>query len=185
MGYVIYSITCLTNNVKYIGRSQEVEKRWRAHKNMLRRSLHNNTLLQNDWNLYGEDAFLFEILHEFNDLDESIIKEQEYIDDDSVIKYNISDAKAGGDTFTNNPRKEEIRKLKSINSSGENNPMYGKPKSDLMIKRVKEANSKPVTIDGIKYSSAIEASRTLNVKPTTVNYRIQSKSSRFENWNYA
>jgi group I intron endonuclease len=183
MEYVIYSITCKETGKKYFGRSQEVEKRWRAHKNMLRRSIHNNPLLQSDWNDYGEDNFTFEILHTYSDINEAVLKEQEYIDDNSYDKYNISDAKDGGDTFTNNPRSEEIRKLKSINSSGKNNPMYGKPKNDYTIKRIKEANSKKVIINNMVYDSLTQASKELGLGTTTISYRLNAKS--FTDWKYA
>lgn len=181
----IYSITCKSTGVKYIGRSQEIEKRWRAHKNMLRRGMHNNTLFQNDWTLYGEEDFSFEILHTFDNKADAEFKEQEYIDNDFIEKYNISDAKDGGDTFRKNPRKEEIRKLKSINSSGERNPMYGVPKSEYSIQRTKEANSKPIIIDGVRYNSTNDASKELGIGSTTINYRLNATSEQFSKWIYA
>lgn len=183
MKYDVYSITCLNNGKVYFGRSQEIEKRWRSHKNMFRKSEHNNTKMQNDWNEYGEESFLFEIIYTTNDLNDAIMIEQQYIDSDIFNKYNISNAKIGGDTFTNNPRKEEIRKLKSIASSGERNPMYGKPKSEKMLQRVKEVNSKKVIINGILYSSITEAGKAHDMKISTACYRIKSKN--FQDWNYA
>lgn len=183
MEYVIYSITCKTTSKKYFGRSQEIDKRWRAHKNMLRRGIHNNKLMQQEWSEYGEEDFIFEILHSYSDLQESIIKEQEYIDDELYEKYNISDAKDGGDTFTNNPRSEEIRKLKSQNSSGKNNPMYGKPKNKYTIDRIKEVNSKKIIINGKLYNSLTEASKELGLGITTIGYRL--KANTFTEWKYA
>jgi group I intron endonuclease len=184
MEYTIYSITCNQNSSVYFGRSQEVEKRWRAHKNMLRKSNHSNTHLQLDWDIYGESEFTFKILHVVSDLDLAISLEQKYIDDPSYNKYNISDANMGGDTFTNNPRKDEISKMKSINSSGERNPMYGKPKNEYTLKRIKEANSVPIVIDSVTYSSLTEASNVLGVGVTTINYRLKSNSDRFKEWKY-
>lgn len=183
MIYDIYSITCLNNGKIYFGRSQEVEKRWRSHRNMLRKSSHNNLLIQADWNEFGEDSFLFEVIYTTEDLDESIEIEQMYIDSSDYEKYNISDARNGGDTFSNNPRSIETSKIKSIQSSGENNPMYGKPKTDYMIQKTREANSKAVVIEGVLYSSITEASKATGVKKTTINYRLNVKS--FPQWNYA
>lgn len=184
MRYDVYSITCSTTGYKYFGRSQEIEKRWRAHKNMLRKGEHSNILLQSDWNTYGEDDFIFEILFTYEDKNDAELKEQELIDSD-IEKYNIADAKDGGDTFSNNPRKEEIRKLKSYQSSGKRNPMYGKPKNELTINRIKEANSKPINIEGVTYSSLTEASEILGIGVTTVSYRLNSESDRFKDWKYA
>lgn len=44
---------------------------------------------------------------------------------DGGILTNISIGGSGGDTFTNNPRKEEIREKHRLNAIGSNNPMYG------------------------------------------------------------
>lgn len=181
--YIVYSINCKVNGKKYFGRSQELEKRWRSHRNMLRKGTHNNVLLQNDWDNYGEDNFEFKILEVFHNKDEAEICEQKYIDSLAYEKYNISNAMDGGDTFTNNPRREEIRKLKSKNSSGDKNPMFGKPKNDFTIKRIKEVNSKKVMIDGVLYDSLTHASKELNIGITTVSYRLKSES--FTNWQYA
>jgi group I intron endonuclease len=182
MIYDVYTITCLSNEKVYFGRSQEVEKRWRSHKNMFRKSQHNNTLMQDDWNQFGEDSFLFEVVYTTEIIEDAISVEQMYIDSSDYDSYNISDASMGGDTFTNNPRKEEIRKLKSLQSSGERNGMYGKPKSEKMLQRVKEANSKPVIIEGVRYSSITEASKAYGVIVSTACYRI--KAETFKEWNY-
>lgn len=181
MIYDVYIIKCLINDKVYIGRSQELDKRWRAHKNMLRGNKHNNISLQEDWNKYGEDNFIFKSIYKTESLEDSIKIEQNEIDC-NLNKYNISDAKMGGDTFTNNPRKEEISKLKSIASSGKRNPMYGVPKTDYMIQKTKEANSKKISIEGVEYSSMTEASKALNIGITTISYRLKSKG--FSDWNY-
>lgn len=182
--YNVYEIVCTPNSRKYYGRSQEVEKRWRSHRNMLRKNEHSNIEMQNDWNEFGEDAFRFNIIETFTDIDASIAAEQTLIDDSMGISYNISNAKAGGDTFTNNPRREEIRALHSLQTSGERNPMYGREKSPYTLQRIKEANSKPVIIDGTRYESLTQASRTLNVKQSTVSFRLNSESERFRTWVY-
>lgn len=183
MIYTVYKIQCKVNDKVYYGRSQEVEKRWRSHKNSLRRGIHNNLNLQNDWDKHGEDSFIFEVIHETPYPKGAEDLEQFFIDT-TANKYNIADAKQGGDVMTNNPRREETKKLKSKIFSGKGNPMYGKPKTQKMIDSVKEANSKPVEVDGVRYGSLKEASDKLGVKHTTVNYRLQSKSRKFENWKY-
>jgi len=185
MEHSVYSITCKVTDKVYFGRSQEIDKRWRAHKNMLRRGLHNNLSLQSEWALYGEGNFVFKILEVFDNKKEAEYKEQKYIDDPKYKKYNISNAKDGGDTFTNNPRGEHTRKLKSENSSGRSNPMYGKPKSELTIKRIKEANSKKIVVNGVAYNSLVEASNELGLGITTIAYRLNANSPIFSEWKYA
>lgn len=184
MEYVVYFIVCLKNNKVYVGRSQEYEKRWRAHKNMLRSNTHRNMWLQEDWNKYGEENFDFRIIHTVHTVDDSIKMEQCYIDDHTLNKYNISSAESGGDTYTNNPRSPETSKLKSKVFSGKGNPMYGRPKTKRMIENVKKANSKPVSIEGVEYKSSAEASKFLGIGETTVNYRINATSNKFKEWKY-
>lgn len=184
MEYVIYFIVCVENNKVYVGRSQEHDKRFRAHRNMLRKNEHRNMHLQEDWNKYGEESFEFRVIHTVHTLDESVNIEQDYIDDKTLSKYNIGRALDGGNTYTNNPRSPETKKLKSKIFSGEGNPMYGKPKSDLMIRRVKEANSKPISIEDVEYTSLTEASKQLGLGVTTINYRLKATSDKFKEWKY-
>lgn len=182
--YVIYEIECRPNGRKYFGRSQEVQKRWRAHRNMLRKGNHSNHDMQRDWKEFGEEAFEFRVTRLLNDYDESVSAEQELIDSSRGESYNIANSTSGGDTFTYNPRKEEIRKLKSAMTSGEGNPMFGKEKSELTITRIKEANSKRVRIFGVEYPSASEASRILGIVKSTVYYRLNAESENYRDWVY-
>lgn len=184
MIYNIYKIVCKTNKKEYYGRSQEIEKRFRSHKNMLRKNEHSNYYLQKDWIEYGEEDFEFIIIHDFNNLEESIRQEQMYIDDNIGVGYNVGSATNGGDVMTHNPRKEETRALKQKIFSGEGNPMYGREKTQKMIDSVKEANSKKVSIDGTIFSSVTEAANAYNIKVNTACYRLSSKTERFKNWFY-
>lgn len=58
----IYIILNNKNGSKYIGQSQNIEKRWRQHKKKLDNNKHYNTYLQNSWNKYGKNSFSFMIL---------------------------------------------------------------------------------------------------------------------------
>lgn len=94
--------------------------------------------------------------------------------------YNIKDTSIGGDVFTNHPEKERIREMRRKQMSGKGNHQYGKPKTDRMIQRVKEANSKPISIDNISYQSIADASRSLGIGASTITYRLDSKN--FQNY---
>lgn len=164
--------------------SQELEKRKRSHINQLRLNKHNNYNLQIDWNTYGGENFKFETLHSFEEVDDCREFEIKLINEAPVeILYNIvKDSSVGGDVFTNNPRKEELRQMKKSQMTGVNNHQYGKVKSVKMINSVKEANSKKIEVDGIIYKSLTECANQLQMKITTISYRL--KSNNFENWNY-
>lgn len=180
---IVYSIKNNVYNLQYIGQSVEYEKRKRAHLNMLRSGSHFNHRLQKDWNELGEESFSFHVLEEVcsEDIGE---KEMEIINSNWGNLYNIiRDSHIGGDYFTNHPDKEALRKMKSEQMSGTNNHQYGKPKTEKMINSVKRANSKKVSIDGVVYPSATEASRVLGIGATTIHYRIHhSKSDKYRDW---
>jgi len=73
----------------------------------------------------------FKIIFETDNEDEAFKVEKELIEhygrftEDGLLT-NIVIGGTGGDTFTNNPKKEEIRKKHSENSKGRKNPMYGR-----------------------------------------------------------
>ena len=58
----VYCIRCKVNNKAYIGSSVNIKSRWYSHKGELRRGKHRNKLLQEDYNKYGADNFLYLIL---------------------------------------------------------------------------------------------------------------------------
>lgn len=60
----IYKIVCKIDSKVYIGRSVDIEKRWKEHKVGLRGRRHSNSHLQRAWDLYGECNFSFEIVEE-------------------------------------------------------------------------------------------------------------------------
>jgi len=54
---------------------------------MLHRGKHHNPHLQNAWNLYGEENFIFFVLHRFSTIEEAINCEQNYLDQFVGKKY--------------------------------------------------------------------------------------------------
>lgn len=58
----IYAITHVTSGRRYIGRSKDIENRWRIHLNELRNGEHHSIYLQRVWDKEGLEAFVFEML---------------------------------------------------------------------------------------------------------------------------
>ena len=58
----VYCIRCKVNNKAYIGSSKNIKKRWNEHKSLLKTGMHDNKQLQEDYNKYGADNFLYLIL---------------------------------------------------------------------------------------------------------------------------
>lgn len=88
----VYKITCLVNDQCYIGSSTSFRKRMKDHRNCLIRGDHPSLRMQKDFNKYGKDSFVAEVLENFNCIipfkssnhkEILLKKEEEYI-----IKFN-------------------------------------------------------------------------------------------------
>lgn len=87
----IYSITNISNNRIYVGQTRSsFYNRFVSHRTKFRRGEAVNEFMQNDWNFYGEDSFVFEII-EVCGLDTIDDKEKYWIKyySDSDMCYNV------------------------------------------------------------------------------------------------
>ena len=48
----------------YVGQSINIERRWKIHKYKLNYLKHPNKYLQSEWDKYGKENFIFEIIEE-------------------------------------------------------------------------------------------------------------------------
>lgn len=60
----IYTITNLVTNQIYVGFTNNMSERWQNHRLELSGNRHKSYYLQNDYNKYGKENFLFEIIEE-------------------------------------------------------------------------------------------------------------------------
>jgi len=126
---VIYCIKNILTEKVYIGSAIDYKSRWRNHKNQLKNNFHHNIKLQNSWNLYGDNFFVFEILEYVEDKNILIEREQYYLNtilfasenDDRFDKLGYNILREAGNSMGYKHSAETILKLK-----GENNPMFGK-----------------------------------------------------------
>jgi len=72
----IYKIICLKNNKAYIGQSENISQRQNSHFSHLRCNTHTNKLLQSDYNEYGGENFVFEVIEYCESISE-IMNEKE------------------------------------------------------------------------------------------------------------
>ena len=63
----VYMIQSKSNpGIQYIGASQFIGRRWDQHLGRLRQNKHNNPLLQNHYNLFGEADLIFMVMLKCN-----------------------------------------------------------------------------------------------------------------------
>ena len=78
--YYIYKIENLINHKKYIGLTNNKERRRARYFTDLKRNQHDNSFLQKEFNIYGEENFIFTIEFEGDITSEEISnKEKEFI----------------------------------------------------------------------------------------------------------
>lgn len=107
----IYKTTNLINNKIYIGQEKGNSEKYLGSGKILKLSV----------NKYGFENFKKEILQECTNLEELNKAEIYWINNSNCLHpfgYNICKGNFGGDNFTNNPNKENIRKKISEKSHG-------------------------------------------------------------------
>lgn len=168
----IYETTNNINGMKYIGQCKF--NRINGWENYLGSGVYFKRAVKK----YGEENFTRRIIYLAKTEKELDDKEIYFIElfntVDSKDYYNVKKTAKGGDTFTNNPHKEQTRLLYKKIRSGKGNSQYGKQKTDKMIKSVKEANSKRIMVNGIVYDSLLDCCEKTGIKHTTLSYRLRS-----------
>ncbi len=194
----IYVISCIKNQKHYIGESNNITARLCAHKNKLRRNVHENKELQSDFNKYGEEFFLFQKLIFGNGLDKEKRLELETI----ILlilepnkRYNVyinwkkRDQKLN--PFFNKKHSFEARNAQSFLKKGKISPFKGRKQTNEIKKMLSKINSnktsserrKPVIIDDIYYESISEASQKTGLNRRLIREHCHDKT-RFENFKW-
>jgi len=138
----VYQILNTVTNKIYIGSTIDIDKRQREHFNLLKCDNYPNNYLQNAWNKYGADSFVFELLEATkSDKDSIIEKEQHYLDTLQPFGdhgYNI--CTVAYSCLGIKRSKETIRRLSEA-KLGDKNPMYGRIVSAETRKKLSDAKS--------------------------------------------
>lgn len=127
---IIYKTTNLINNKIYVGKDTNNNDKY----------LGSGLLLQNAILKYGKQNFTKEILQICNNLielnDAEIYWIKHYNSTDKNIGYNISLGGNGGDTYTNNPKLNEIKEK----FKGDKNPFFGKKHNENTHKIISDTH---------------------------------------------
>ena len=161
----VYSILCLANDYRYYGESINISGRIASHKTNLRRGIHGNTRMQDDWVKFGESSFEFKALYigpDWVSKETRLAKEAELLEQDIERSYNVFE------TF-------EVR-------SGEKNGFFGRKHSEKTKEIMRLAKKgipndilgSLIEINGKRYPSIAEASRSLGHARKTIRARVDS-----------
>ena len=99
----IYCIINIKNSKKYIGSSKNIRQRLWSHRAELRHNKHENSYLQNAWNKYGEQNFIWKVdkfdltKQELDELETKTIKQENSF----TNGYNLTEGGTGGNTRFN------------------------------------------------------------------------------------
>ena len=170
----LYMIHCLENDYRYYGETSNISGRVASHKSMLRRKIHPNCKLQDDFSKFTESAFSFQALYigeEWKDKVVRLKKESELIGRDLERAYNFYESMD-----------------KRI---GELNGFFQKRHSEATLKLMREAKKgipndnlgKKITVLGKKYPSITEASRQTGHSRKLIRERINSDI--YPDWKYS
>jgi len=95
----IYHIICKSTGKRYIGRTVNFTKRFGQHKSVLRNNKHCNEHLQNAWNKYGEENFVF-LIYKIVEKENLIKEEQKQLDDYQFVECFNKSFSADGSCLT-------------------------------------------------------------------------------------
>jgi group I intron endonuclease len=162
----VYQIKNTINGKYYIGSTINIAARWRSHINHLNKNQHHSIKLQNAWNKYGADAFVFEIIEEIisplNSNKEYILSREQYYLDAMLVNYSYNICKIAGSTL--GKKHSEITKKKL---SGE-----GAPSVKLNTKQVIEILELAV----FQNLSNITIAKKYNINPQSVANILKGRS---------
>lgn len=174
----VYIIINTQNKKSYIGSSTNIYQRLRRHLSDLRKNRHSNSLLQKDFNNYGEDKFIARVIVK-SSLDELRDDEQYYLDltesDYNIIK----------DCITNSPSPSMRIKISNTVKEKVRIGLIKIPDKSRFRKIVYKFDLEGNYIQ--KYNSIEEAAKMNNVFSTSIseNCRNPKRAKKVGNYIYS
>lgn len=193
----------------YVGKGKVYKRRWR-HFYRLKRHEHENKRMQEDYDKYGKDSFIFKVIIEDNKLtDDELDKlEIKYIEEYGSYEkgYNYTKGRKGskGYKHIDDVKKTHSEYMKG-RYAGSLNHFYGKkhteesrrkiskslkgklkgiPKTEEQKRKMRESSPNRISVEykGKQYSSITEASKDLKISRHTIKKRAKSKESKYSEY---
>ena len=155
----IYQIRNLVDNKIYIGSTKNFKKREKSHFSRLKNKTHHSLYLQNAYNKYGQENFIFEILLIVKNQEELLRIEQTYLDEIKPFSpngYNISKS------ATNCVLHGESNGM--YGKTGINSPNFGKKRTLESRHKISEAHKGKVLSIETKQKLSKIASQRIGIK---------------------
>ena len=170
----IYKIENTKTSQRYIGRTDNLERRKRRHFGDLKNNNHHSTFLQRAFEKYGEEVFEMSVCCSGLTRDEAVELEQLILDECYDDLYNCSRSATTPDT-TGYKHTEETKAKISVAMKGVEHPMFGK-------KGVEHPLSKPFTVifpDGSvdSWGSTREAAKAYGIGNGSIKRYLDGKST--------
>lgn len=110
----IYKIENSANKKVYIGKSKNIKERWLSHLSELNKNKHGNSHLQNSFNKYGSDNFIFSVIEKC--VTESLGEREYYWVDyynsgNSDFGYNLQIPSTDGGYTTSKQTKDKLSEI--------------------------------------------------------------------------
>jgi len=177
--FYIYKITNLINSKSYIGKTNNLQLRWKSHRNeaKLQRKKYPLYLAMNK---YGIDNFSIEKIEELDDETFCFDREKYWIEyyRTNISKYgnqfgyNLTEGGEGVSGYVYTIAQKEIR---SVSKMGMKNPFFGRRHSVLSKKQISNSRIGKITLPETKE----KISRALKGLPKTVETRMKMSASAF------
>ena len=172
MGY-IYKITNKINGKVYIGQTKKtIEERFQEH--LKKAKIHTNRYLYDAMNKYGYENFIISQIEKCpdNNLDErEIFWIAFYQSNNKLYGYNMTAGGGGGNTWINNPHKEETSKKLSQANKGKKHKMSNEWKQN-----VTKANEEKKTIQINKDEFEKDIKNFMSIEDICKKYNLGRKT---------
>lgn len=148
----VYCVRNTKNNKRYVGSSRNLLRRRNGHFQKLKKNISDHTPLQEDYNIYGKEYFIFEVI-EYCEKENLIEKEQSWMDFyksyEREFGYNSS-ITADRVTHTEETRKK-MRECKRVEKGVRTN-WSGRKHSEETLKKMSKSQKKNTNRLGKEHS---------------------------------
>ena len=190
----IYHILNTVNGKRYVGSSQNIQRRFAKHRYFLNHNKHWNQHLQNAWNKYGAKVFKFEVVEEVL-VEQLLDVEQEHLNKASKdMSYNMNfDARRVDWTPEMRAKMSETKKGTIVSDATKKKLAdYGIANKDVMMQRSWVGTQKridktiyhffnPTTSE--KFSGTrVDFCRSHGINPANICMLVWGKNKHYKDW---